>query len=831
MQRCRRFISVLLILVSCIALAPTAALADEIPAEEIAVAEPAVETEAAAPAEEPEALAEAEEVPADREEEQSLPVSEEQTAVETAGDAAREEAEEEEAPQSAEEDGDEEESDSLTVELSLPLEEVSVAAGACADNDELFAQYVDQTMGISESAAYTTYTTRRARQSAGSRLPELGARVYALMRQKIEKIAAGTLTSTEISFTAQEMGIENEKYTAKDLGLSTLVETINGKNYITDEAQKTLYARYQSRCDSKQLLYALLADCPYELYWFNKTKGNQIGFSGISASCPRGGEWEIHITGFLCRLNVSAAYSDTGTTGTNYNTNGMVGSSVQTAKENAAAIVAKHTSKSDYDKLIAYCNEICDLTTYNYAAAAGSASYAGGYGDPWQLIWVFDGDDTTNVVCEGYSKAFQYLCDLSTFHGAVGCSSVSGTMYSSNGSGGAHMWNVATIDGENYLVDVTNCDGSSVGAPDKLLFTGASGSVESGYTVSLGNVSVQYTYDVAACSVFDQNELVLAKDAYTTYDGVKYKFLNRQATVIGYTGDLPAQVEIPGTVRGCVVKKIGDRAFSGAGRMTGVTIPAGVESIGKAAFFGCSALKGVTFLGKAPAIESNAFNGVRASVSYTMDSSWTNATNNYGGTLNWLGALKGANGLISASYNGNAAWDSDASITLTRTTVSETVGTAIQNLASSPEKLVKYIAYDISLGSGNLAGAATVTVQVPTGFGNDCKLYRVESDGTFTDMNAVYDNGGLTFTTEHFSLYVVTRERLATLKTGDVNGDGDTSISDAMMMAQYLVGLVELDADETKAADLSGDGTVDGLDAVLAAQVAMGAISLDALKK
>lgn len=30
-----------------------------------------------------------------------------------------------------------------------------------------------------------------------------------------------------------------------------------------------------------------------------------------------------------------------------------------------------------------------------------------------ELIWVFDGDSSTNVVCEGYAKAFQYLCDLS----------------------------------------------------------------------------------------------------------------------------------------------------------------------------------------------------------------------------------------------------------------------------------------------------------------------------------------------------------------------------------------------------------------------------------
>lgn len=828
MQSCQRIVSVLLILVSCVTLIPTAALADEIPTgEAAAVTELIAETEVSALAEETEVPAEAEETPADGEEEKSSPTDEEKAPAEAAGKAAQEEAEEEEASQPAAEEDGAEESDVLTVELDIPLEEVSVAAGYYADNDELFAQYVEHTMGIGESSAYTA---RRARKSAGSNLPDLSARVYTLLREKIAEIAAGTLTSTTISFSAKELGIENELWTAEDLGLTTLVEKRDGTNYITDEAQAAIYAQYQSRFSGTQVLYALLADCPYELYWFNKTAGNQLGFSGLSGSYTNG-VWEIHIKGLLCKFNVSAAYSATGAAGT-YVTNGGVGSSVQTARENAAAIVATHASESDYDKLTSYYKEICDLTAYNYTAAAGSSSYPGGYGDPWQLIWVFDGDDTTNVVCEGYAKAFQYLCELSAFHGAVGCSSVSGTMYSSNGGGGAHMWNIVTIDGDNYLVDITNCDGSSVGAPDKLFMTGASGSVAGGYTIALSNATLQYIYNASACAVFDQDDLILAKDAYTTYDGVKYEFKNRQAKVIGYTGSLPTQVVIPGTVRGCVVKAIGTRAFSGAGRMTGVTIPASVDSIEDAAFFGCSALAGVTFLGSAPSIAGNAFNGVNASVRYSVDDTWTAAVcNSYGGALRWQGALKAANGLISASYNGSDAWDSNASIAMTKTTVSESVETAIQKLASSPEKLVKYVAYDISLGSGNLTGAATVTVQTPTGFGNDCKLYRVESDGTLKNMNAVYTNGGLTFTTEHFSLYVVTRERLATLKTGDVNGDGNMSISDAMLMAQSLVGLVELDAEELRVADMNSDGTVNGLDAVLAAQVAMGAISLNDLKK
>ena len=88
---------------------------------------------------------------------------------------------------------------------------------------------------------------------------------------------------------------------------------------------------------------------------------------------------------------------------------------------------------------------------------------------------MFDGDPETNVVCEGYAKAFQYLCDLSTFSDPnINSYIVTGVMAGGTGAG-PHMWNMVTLeDGNHYLVDVTNCDGDpnssevSIGYPDKL---------------------------------------------------------------------------------------------------------------------------------------------------------------------------------------------------------------------------------------------------------------------------------------------------------------------------------------------------------------------------
>jgi hypothetical protein len=92
------------------------------------------------------------------------------------------------------------------------------------------------------------------------------------------------------------------------------------------------------------------------------------------------------------------------------------------------------------------------------------------------LVWVFDGDPETKVVCEGYAKAFKYMCELSAFQASVSVSLVTGTLGSSN-----HMWNLVPVDGGfSYLVDVTNCDEDMAGYPDYLFMAGYSERYQSG---------------------------------------------------------------------------------------------------------------------------------------------------------------------------------------------------------------------------------------------------------------------------------------------------------------------------------------------------------------
>ena len=100
-------------------------------------------------------------------------------------------------------------------------------------------------------------------------------------------------------------------------------------------------------------------------------------------------------------------------------------------------IVKEFQDFTETEKLYGYKETICYLTSYN-----DDVTEADEYGDPWQLIYVFDGDDSTNVVCEGYSKAFQYLCDLSD----ITCYTVTGMMDGGTGEG-PHMWNVVANNG------------------------------------------------------------------------------------------------------------------------------------------------------------------------------------------------------------------------------------------------------------------------------------------------------------------------------------------------------------------------------------------------
>ena len=328
-------------------------------------------------------------------------------------------------------------------------------------------------------------------------LPGELSSVYNEVKPMVKLVADGTRASTifEIPGTwtkpKSEWGITGEVISADAL---------------TAEASAAIEAAF----NLDALMQRMLSEMPYELYWFDKTEG--IGMSyGVSLS----GEI-LTVKNLKLSMYISQAYAKINEGGATYDpftANTAKTSAAKRAAENATQVVAANTAKSDHEKLKAYLDYIKDAVSYNNEAANNNATP---YGDPWQLIYVFDNNPSTNVVCEGYAKAFKHLCDLSSFSESdLLCSLVTGTMTVGT-SAGPHMWNIVTFGSRNYLVDVTNCDADTVGAPDKLFLCGAAENEPSKkYTATAGSRSIVYEYDADTLSDYASSDLRLEEMPYS----------------------------------------------------------------------------------------------------------------------------------------------------------------------------------------------------------------------------------------------------------------------------------------------------------------------------
>ena len=358
--------------------------------------------------------------------------------------------------------------------------------GLLPEEDEQIAGYILQSFNSAVFGGVATFG-----RQAGDFLAEgsLEGLAYNELKPALEKIASGDTGSTVISLS--ETLLTDLRWSAEELGCVLL----QGGS-VTAEAKSAVWAKLNEALDFDRLLSALLADCPYELYWYDKTAGVNVGY-GISAN--NGEAW---LTSLALAFVPSPDYAGSG----DYTVDVSKTQTVSSAVANAQSVVSANASKSDSEKLEAYRAYICGQVSYDHAAANDEDRV---YGDPWQLVYVFDEDPDTNVVCEGYSKAFQYLCDLSAFSGEVVCYSVTGMMTGGTGAGG-HMWNVVAIDGTNYLADITNCDTGTIGADIKLFLKTAPGTNNNRtYTFPIGATNVVYTYDEGQKDLFCEGYLAL----------------------------------------------------------------------------------------------------------------------------------------------------------------------------------------------------------------------------------------------------------------------------------------------------------------------------------
>lgn len=386
-------------------------------------------------------------------------------------------------------------------------------------------------------------TASRPATYMASMNPTLRA-VYDQLVPEIQKIAAGQgdssifeLSFQPLTFTKEELGIEGD----------VLVLNKENQYQFSEEANKAVTNAFSAELDVNMLLNQLLARHPYELYWFDKVfKQDDVSAISVRPICSVDGQ-QTTVTVSDCQILmvVSQDYAVTDAATQQYylySPDTAKTGAATAAAAKAAEVVAANQDKGAYGKLVAYREFITDAVEYNKPASKPDYPY--GYGDPWQLIYVFDNDPDTNVVCEGYSKAFKYLCDL-TWTGSdteVACYLPTGTMDGGTGAG-LHMWNIVSIGGANYLTDITNCDSGTTGAPDQLFLCGAESSVDASYAAATTNGTVTYVYDNETLALYDK-ELVLSATKYSplTFDLNQLIALARYAA--GITTDESAAIDV-----------------------------------------------------------------------------------------------------------------------------------------------------------------------------------------------------------------------------------------------------------------------------------------------
>ena len=103
-------------------------------------------------------------------------------------------------------------------------------------------------------------------------------------------------------------------------------------------------------------------------------------------------------------------------------------------------------------------------------------------------------------------------------------------------------------------------------------------------------------------------------------NGLTYKIDNETGlvTITGYSGDLPAFLQIPATIEGCPVTAIGTGAFNECLSLRRAELPDGLRTIDTGAFSHCANMTEVVIPGTVTEIREHAFLGCRALGSVTI---------------------------------------------------------------------------------------------------------------------------------------------------------------------------------------------------------------------
>lgn len=260
-----------------------------------------------------------------------------------------------------------------------------------------------------------------------------------------------------------------------------------------------------------------------------------------------------------------------------------------------------------------------------------------------------------------------------------------------------------------------------------------------------------------------------------------YTTSGSSATITGFNKSATGAVTIPSTLGGKTVTKIGASAFADCQGITSVTVPSSVTEIEENAFIFCSSLSEIKLTDNVQKIGVGAFFDTAY---YANDKNWQN------------GVLYIGNHLI-------AAKNRDTSNPISGTCVIKNGTLTICDSAFARcnklevvfiPKSVRYISYEVFY-------SCTAMKTVCYG-GTQSQWSKI----TIEDYNDELKS---------FKFYYA----------GDINSDGKTNSSDALMALKTSTGATKLNATQKAMGDLNCDNTINASDALKILQLATGLIS------
>ncbi len=238
------------------------------------------------------------------------------------------------------------------------------------------------------------------------------------------------------------------------------------------------------------------------------------------------------------------------------------------------------------------------------------------------------------------------------------------------------------------------------------------------------------------------------------------------------------------------VTNIGVAAFRNCTGLTNATIGNSVTSIGQEAFGHCTSLTSIIIPDSVTRIGPAAFSECTGLTSVTIPNTVTSvAINAFGYNFNedkW--SFIKVDDFIIYGYEGSEAekYAKDNEFTFVPLKSKEDVTTGIvidlpedidltvkditaEIISAIPDEGSKMTAYDISLTKGGktVQPDNIVTVKIPC-TNENAKAYRLESDGKMTDMKSKYKDGYIVFTTDHFSIYMLSEPKPAGVNVSGV---------------------------------------------------------------